>query len=345
MFAIAKTAAAKGLSDTETQPNPTLAPHEVRVDVSHAGICGTDMHIYQWDAWASGRVKVPTVLGHEFVGRIVELGTQVTGFKIGQRVSAECHVVCGVCRWCRTGRGHLCPDTQILGVDRNGAFADEVAVPASNLWPVPDEIPDHHAAIFDPLGNAMHTVMAFPIAGRDVVISGAGPIGLMAVAMARANGAGRIVVLEPNEAKRKLAIELGATHALEPTSDIIEVLKTSLPHMPDLVLEMSGHPKALATALDLLPPGGQMALLGIPAQAVSIDLAKTVIFKGLTLHGIIGRKMYETWYQVEQFLRLHPEKVEKIISHVLPAHAYAKAFTLMEQGQANKIVLDFTTND
>lgn len=345
MFAIVKNSASRGIWSTATQKAAPLGPNDVRIKVSHAGICGTDLHIFQWDKWAEGRVKIPTVLGHEFVGTISELGSHVTHVSLGQRVSAECHVVCGTCRFCRTGRGHLCPDTRIIGVDRDGAFCEEVVVPASNLWPIHPDIPNHHAAIFDPLGNAMHTVSAFDVAGKVVLVSGTGSIGLMAVAMAKALGAATVVVSEPQAHKRELAKTLGADLCLDPAADDLAGRIRAFTGGDDVqvVLEMSGHPRALTTALELVTPGGEVALLGLPSAAVTLPLAETVIFKGLTLQGIIGRRMYDTWYAVDTFVRKHPDVVEKIVSHVLPAADFAKGFDLLESGKSAKIVLDFTT--
>ncbi|MBI1364184.1 MAG: L-threonine 3-dehydrogenase [Proteobacteria bacterium] len=344
MFAIVKNRPEKGLwAEDRLNAQKTLGPNDVRIKVSHAGVCGTDFHIYKWDDWAQGRVKVPTVLGHEFVGNIVEMGSAVSGYTVGERVSAECHITCGVCRFCRTGQGHLCVDTQIIGVDRDGAFTNEVVMPASNLWKIHPDIPDAHAAIFDPLGNAMHTVSAFNLAGKTVMITGAGAIGLMAVAMSKARGAAKVIVLEPQEAKRRMAEALGADMTLDPTqsgaNDKIKAFTNAA--MPDVLLEMSGNEKAIQQGMTLLAMGGEVAMLGIPPKAITLDVASTIIFKGLTVKGIIGRKMFETWYQVDTFVRTNPDAVDKIITHVLPAERFAEAFTLMEEGKAGKVVLKF----
>lgn len=343
MFAIVKNRAEKGLWHENRLPNQQLGPNDVRIKVSHAGVCGTDFHIYKWDDWAKGRVKVPTVLGHEFVGQITELGSAVSGYAIGDRVSAECHITCGVCKYCRTGRGHLCSDTQIIGVDRDGAFTNELVMPAGNLWKIHDSIKDEHAAIFDPLGNAMHTVSAFDLAGKTVLVTGAGAIGLMAIAMSYARGAAHVVVVEPQELKRKMATDLGAALVLDPTqSDVKEQIRTFTEgHMIDVLLEMSGNEKGIQQGMDLLANGGEVAMLGIPPKAITLDIASTIIFKGLTVKGIIGRKMFETWYQVDTFVRKNPAVIDKIITHTLPAERFAEAFTLMEEGKAGKVVLKF----
>jgi threonine 3-dehydrogenase len=234
---------------------------------------------------------------------------------------------------CRTGNAHVCADTKILGVDINGAFAEEVVVPVVNLWPIPDEVPSHHAAIFDPLGNAMHTCMTVPLSGKKVLITGAGPIGLMCVAMAKSLGAVSVTVTEVNPTRLAKAKDLGADFALQPQD-----LKAK---DFDVVLELSGHPAALRQGLEVLKPTGDMVLLGIPAGEVALPLAEQVIFKGLKLHGVVGRRMYDTWYQVERFVKSNPQAVNKIISHTFPAGQFQQAFDLLEAGQANKIVLEF----
>lgn len=343
MFAIVKNRPEKGMWSENRDTQQDLGPNDVRIKISHAGVCGTDFHIYKWDDWAKGRVKVPTVLGHEFVGRISEVGTSVSGYTVGERVSAECHITCDVCRYCRTGRGHLCANTQIIGVDRDGAFTHELVMPAKNLWKIHDNIPDKHAAIFDPLGNAMHTVSAFDLAGKVVMITGAGAIGLMAVAMSHARGASKVIVVEPQESKRHMATDLGADLVLDPLKDNLreKIAAFTQDQMPDVLLEMSGNEKGIQQGLDILANGGEMAMLGIPAKEVTLDVASTIIFKGLTVKGIIGRKMFETWYQVDDFVRNNPGAVDKVITHVLPAERFAEAFTLMEEGKAGKVVLEF----
>jgi len=341
MFAIQKPKAGKGVTATAAAMGQPKA-HEVRIKVTYAGVCGTDMHIYQWDTWAQNRIKPPLILGHEFVGEIIELGAEVQGYQIGQRVSAEGHIVCGVCVLCKTGQAHLCQQTQIIGVDRQGAFCQEIIMPASNLWPVSANISDAHAAIFDPLGNAMHTVMAFSPAGEHVLITGAGAIGLAAVAMAKANGARKVTVVEPNDHKRKVAEQLGADVTLNPFKD--DVVAQTAADRPTRLLEMSGNEKALETGLKALLEGGKVALLGIPPKEITLNLAELVIFKGLTLQGVVGRKMFETWYQVDHFVQNNPAAVDALVTHILPATDYQKAFDLLEAGEAIKIVLKFTDN-
>lgn len=338
MFAIAKTSAAPGLNIISAEAPLSPQAHEVQIAVTHAGVCGTDYHIYSWDGWAQGRVKPPLILGHEFVGEVVAVGSGVTHVTKGQRVSAECHVVCSVCSFCRTGRGHLCAQTSIIGVDQHGAFAERVNVPASNIWPVHNDIPDHHAAIFDPLGNAMHTVMEVPVATKHVVILGAGPIGLMAIAMCKAFGAARVTVLEPQAAKRRLAEDLDADEVLNPLEMDVQSLKQL---QPEIVLEFSGNAKAIQGGLAMLQNGGDMVMLGIPPEPVTLDIANEVVFRGLKLHGIIGRKMFETWQQSDAFMRNHPYVLERIITDRVRAQDFERALTMMKEGTGAKAVLEF----
>lgn len=344
MFAIAKTAPEAGLTAIDQPQVAKLAPNDVRIAVKKAGVCGTDLHIYRWDSWAQGRIKPPLILGHEFVGEVIEVGSHVTAVQKGQRVSGECHIVCNQCRPCRTGNAHLCEKTVIIGVDRAGAFAEQLIMPEQNLWPIADEVPDHHAAIFDPMGNAMHTVMQFSLAGKVVLITGVGSIGLMAVAMAKAAGAARVLVLEPQAHKRKLATNLGADAAIDATDAAAEgqIKEAAGSQGIDVLLEMSGNVRALEAGCRVLNMGGQVALLGIPSQPITFDLGNLLVFKGLEWKGIIGRKMFETWYQVDAFARHHPQVIEQIISHQLPARDFQKGFELFDKGQSVKVVLDLT---
>lgn len=340
MFAITKNEAKKGAWQSDVPEPQEVGPNDVLIKVSHAGICGTDFHIYQWDDWAEKRIKPPLTIGHEFVGKIVEVGSQIKRFTPGMRVSAECHVVCKVCKFCRTGRAHICQDTEIIGVDRDGAFAEYVVVPATNVWPVHEDIPDHHAAIFDPFGNAMHAVMSEPIAGKSVLITGAGAIGLMSVAIARSFGARHITVLEPQGYKRQLAKELWADVVVDPTTEEgMEIAKSAEP--AEILLEMSGVESAIRTGMDLLENGGTAVMMGIPSSPITLDMGEHFIFRGLQMKGVIGRQMYETWYQVEGFMRKNPKSVETCISHVLPKEQFQEGFNLMEKGRAAKVVLKF----
>ena len=340
MFSIAKSHPRPGVwhADAPTPAAPGFG--EVSVKVLKAGICGTDYHIFKWDPWSAGRVPTPMTIGHEFVGRVAALGPGVEHLRLGQRVSAECHVTCGVCVQCRTGNAHLCTKVSIVGVDRPGCFAETVTVPAANLWPVPDAIPDHHAAVFDPIGNAMHTVTSVPVTGQDVLVIGAGPIGLFAAAIARAHGARRVMVQEPNPRRAGLATALGVDLVVAPGADAA-VLDATNGLGPSAVLEMSGNAEALRAALRLARPGAHVSLLGLFGQPLELDLS-SVVMKGLVLHGVTGRRMFDTWYQVESFMQTRPDLVETVITHQLPAERFAEGFALIEAGECAKVVLDFT---
>jgi threonine 3-dehydrogenase len=342
MPAIRKLKSEPGLWWQQETPMPKIGPREVLVAVTHAGICGTDRHIYEWDAWSKSRVQLGITTGHEFVGKVVALGAAVTRAQIGQRVSAEGHIGCGVCQPCRTGNGHICEKVDILGIDCNGCFAQYVAVPEENLWPVHRDIPDHIAAIFDPLGNAMHTVMAAGVSGRSVLITGVGIIGLMAVTIAHAAGAGTILVTDRDEKRLTLAKKLGADHAFHAADEKWPAKARELTHDqgPEVLLEMSGHPKAIRQGFAALRNGGTAALLGIPAEPVPLDLPNDIIFKGATVLGINGRRMFETWYQVESFVLSGRLNLEPIVTHHLPLADFEKGFKLMQAGEAIKVVLE-----
>lgn len=320
---------------------PKPKPDEVLIKIRMVGICGTDLHIYQWDAWSQARVKPPVIIGHEFVGEVYELGSNVKHLQKGQRVSAEGHITCGYCRYCRNGQGHVCQDVEIIGVDRDGCFAEFLCVPAANVWPVHPNIPDKYAALFDPLGNAMHTVMAQSVSMKNVLITGAGSIGLFSIPIAKANGAEKIIVVEPNPMKQRLAREAGADYVIHPEEENVKdlILKYTDGFGPDVLLEMSGNDKSLRMGLDVLCNGGSASLLGIPAGEIAIDLAEEVIFKGITIHGITGRRMYETWYQCESFLLKHGSSIEPIITHVMDLDDVEQGFLKMEKGEAAKVLL------
>lgn len=345
MFTIAKAKAEHGIwsSDQPTLEKP--GPGMVMVDVIAAGICGTDYHIYKWDRWSAGRIKVPMTIGHEFVGVISAVGEDVDGFSIGQRVSAECHIACGKCALCRTGNAHICDKTEIIGVDRAGAFAEQVLIPATNLWKVPDVIPHHHAAVFDPVGNAMHMVATAKVTSKDVLIVGGGPIGLFAAAIAKAHGARTVAVQEPNQARAAIAASLEIDLVVNPRQEEArsQILDLTEGRGPDVVLEVSGNGRALNEALDIAAPGATVALLGIPGGPVELDLGGKVVMKGISLIGVTGRRMYETWFQVEAFMLKNPELIDKVITHILPAKDFADGFKLMDEGACGKVVLDFLT--
>jgi threonine 3-dehydrogenase len=342
MKALVKPAAVPGFRLTDV-PVPEIGPGDVLIRVEKAGLCGTDHHIYAWDGWAQHRVKPPLVVGHEFMGTVAAVGAAVRSVRVGERVSAEGHVVDLTCLLCRTGQAHICEHVQIIGVDRDGAFAEYVAIPEYNVWRLDPEISDEVAAIFDPLGNAVHTVMAAGVSVKSVVITGVGSIGLMAIPVARAAGAAALYAVDVNPAKLELATQLGADAAfLSTQADLVgEIKRRTRGDGADVLLEMSGSGAAIDLGLQMLRNGGTAALLGIPADTVNLNLAERIIFKGLTVLGINGRRMFETWYQTEALVKSGRVDPRSIITHVLPYTAFDRAFELMEKGEAVKIVLDF----
>jgi len=343
--AIVKDHAGTGLVPADV-PEPGIADDGVLVRVRAAGICGTDVHIYEWDDWSRGRIHPPLVVGHEFVGEVVACGRSVRHVRVGQRVSAEGHITCGQCVFCLTGQGHICRDVQIIGVDRDGCFAEYVCVQAANVWPVHDALPDRLAAVFDPVGNAMHTVMAEPPAGRSVLVTGAGAIGLFAVAIARYAGADGITVIEPNERKRAVALETGADLALDPsepgTAD--RILDATGGIGPHILYEMSGHPSAIALGLRLLRNGGTMCALGIPSRPISLDWARDVVFKGITIRAVNGRRMFDTWFQSQSFMLREAATVDRLVTHTVPFGDFERGFDLLRRGEAVKVVLDLASH-
>ncbi len=323
------------------RPRPEIRSDEVLIRVRRAGICGTDLHIYDWDEWSQSRVTPPLVLGHEFMGEVVEVGSLVNDVSVGQRVSAEGHLVCGHCELCRTGASHVCRRTQIIGVDRDGAFADYLAMRATNIVKIPPSISDDHAAVFDPLGNAFHTVLHTEVAGRVVTVIGCGPIGLFAVGIAHAAGAAEVIAVEPHEERLALASAMGANHLLDPEKDDVEasVLDLTRGYGSDVVCEMSGHPSGVVTALRVARNGGHVRLLGLPRGGVEIQLARDVIFKGLHIYGVIGRRMYDTWIEMRNFLAAGLLDIEPVITHRLPLERFEEGITAMRSGEAAKVVL------
>jgi threonine 3-dehydrogenase len=340
MKAIMKVVAGRGFVLRDA-PRPQIGPHEALLRVSAVGICGTDVHIYDWDEWAAGRVRPPIVGGHEFVGVVEEVGRDVAHVAPGARVSGEGHITCGRCRFCRTGRGHICRDVEIIGVDRDGCFAEYLAMPADNLWPVPREISDRHAAIFDPLGNAMHSVTSTQVSGRSVLVIGAGAIGLFAVAIARAAGAVRIFVAEPNAMKRAIAEEVGADIVFDPAETGAEekIVAATEGLGPEVVMEMSGAQGGLKSAFHLVQNGGEVVLMGLPRREVAVDWAEDIIFKGITIHAVSGRRMFDTWYQSQRFLQSGRVDVDPVITHTLDFEDYETGFAALLAGEAAKVVL------
>ncbi len=342
MRALVKPGPEPGFLLTEA-PVPSIGPTDVLIRVEKAGLCGTDLHIYDWDSWAQQRIKPPLVVGHEFMGTVAAVGDAVRAVRVGERVSAEGHIVDLTCLLCRTGQAHICEHVQIIGVDRDGAFAEYVAIPSITCGGSIPAIPDVYAAIFDPLGNAVHTVMAAGVSVKSVAITGVGSIGLMAVAVARAAGATAVYAVDVNPAKLELAQKLGADATFLATQpDVVTAIRDrTRGDGVDVLLEMSGSGAAIDQGLRLLRNGGTAALLGIPSDRVSIDLAERIIFKGLTVLGINGRRMFETWYQTEALVKSGRVDPRAIITHVLPYDQFQRAFDLMSKGEAAKIVLDF----
>ncbi|MES2309863.1 MAG: L-threonine 3-dehydrogenase [Verrucomicrobiota bacterium] len=340
MRCLCKEHAAPGFTLTQA-PISFPGPGEVRIKVKSVGICGTDLHIWLWDKWAASRVKPGTIIGHEFMGVIDLIGEGVKGLAIGDRVSGEGHITCGRCHNCRTGDAHICDHVDIIGIDINGCFADYLVLPASNVWPLTDDIPNHLGAIHDPFGNAMHTVMSVPVTAKTVMVLGAGIIGAMAVGICKAIGEFQVIAVDTNPYKLDLAKKMGAHHLLNPKTDDIakRVKEITRGEGIDTLLEMSGSPVAISSGLDLMRNGGNVAFLGIPAENVSIDLAKQVVFKGLTLKGINGRRMYETWYQCTGFIQNHLMDFEPVITHQLPFESFEEGLQLMKEGKAGKVVL------
>ncbi len=341
MKALVKTTAGVGMEMVDV-PDPTVGPNDVLIRVHHTSICGTDLHIWEWDDWARRTVPVPLVIGHEFMGVVAALGSEVQGLTLGQRVSAEGHITCGHCRNCRAGRRHLCRNTVGIGVSRDGAFAELILMPAVNVFPIPDTIPDDIASFLDPLGNAVHAALSFDLVGEDVLITGAGPIGVMAAAIARFVGARHVVVTDVNDFRLDLAAQMGATRTVNVATTNLEDVERELGMTEgfDVGLEMSGAPAAIRQMLATANHGGRIALLGIPSQEVSIDWNQ-VIFKGLTIKGIYGREMFETWYKMIAMLGSGLD-VSTVVTHRLPADDFADAFEIVSGGLSGKVVLDWT---
>ena len=341
MKALVKAKPERGLW-MEDIPQPMVGHNDVLIKINRTAICGTDIHIFQWDDWAKATIPVPLAVGHEFAGEIVEVGSEVKGFDTGDRVSAEGHITCGVCRNCRAGRRHLCINTVGVGVNRPGAFAEYLSVPAFNVFKLPDVISDDMAAILDPLGNATHTALSFDLVGEDVLITGAGPIGIMAVAIARYAGARHIVITDINDYRLEHATRMGATAALNVTRDSLDdtMKELGMTEGFDVGMEMSGNPQAFRDMLKTMHHGGKVAILGIPPDDSSIDWHQ-VIFKGLILKGIYGREMFETWYKMSSMLQ-SGLNIEAIITHHFDVDDFQPAFELMESGQSGKVILNWT---
>ncbi|MGE5507538.1 MAG: L-threonine 3-dehydrogenase [Chitinophagales bacterium] len=339
MKAVAKLKAAPGAELIEA-PIPEVPSQHVLVKVLATAICGTDIHIYNWDPWAQGRLKVPRIFGHEFCGEIVELGEGVKGFSLGEYVSVETHVACGQCYFCKNGQAHICQEVEIIGVDRDGCFAEYVSVPVANVWRMDRSIPVEIAAIQDPLGNAIHTALAQELIGNYVEVIGCGPIGLCAVAIARHAGAAKIVAADVNDFRLDLARRLGATLTVNTTQTRLDeaVLEHTRGFGADVMLEMSGHPDAIRQGFAALRKGGQVALLGIPSRPMELDLADAIVFKGATVRGINGRKMFGTWYKAMALLEAGLD-VSPVITAKFKLDEFHHAMELARSHEAGKIIL------
>src|SRR3989441_439919 len=340
MKALRKMKAARGLQ-MDTVAVPLIGPTDVLVRVKTASICGTDLHIYGWDRWSQGRIKPPVTLGHEFCGTIERMGDEVAAVKPGDFVSAEMHVNCGHCQQCRLGQAHICQNLRIIGIDQDGAFAEFVKIPASNIWKLDPAIPEHYGAILDPLGNAVHTVLAGPIAGQTVLVTGCGPIGLMSIAVAKACGSSTVFATETNAQRRAMAKKMGADVVVNPAeTDSVERIKAETGGTGvDVLLEMSGNPAAIQQGFRALRAGGRASLLGIPTESVPLDLVNDVIFKGATVQGIYGRRMFQTWVQMTALLKAGRLNLDPLFGERAALEKFEEAFARLQGGLAGKILL------
>ena len=320
---------------------PRFGTTDVLVRVKLASVCGTDLHIYNWDTWAQNRIHPPLIPGHEFCGEVAAVGDEVTTVKEGDFVSAEMHIACGKCLQCRTGEAHICQHVKIIGVDADGAFAEYVRIPESNIWKIDPAIPAEYASVLDPLGNAVHTVLSGDIAAKTVAIVGCGPIGLFAIAVSRAVGAAQVFALEVNAYRRKIAREMKADLVLDPSKDDVKtmVMDATAGVGVDVMLEMSGHPDAIRTGFSILRRGGRVSLLGIPSRPVELNFADDIIFKGATILGINGRRMYQTWYQMQALLKAGKLDLRPAITDRISMRDFSKGMKRLKTGEASKILL------
>ena len=340
MKALRKTRAAKGLEIRQV-PVPSIGALDALVRVTATSICGTDLHIDGWDRWSQGRIKPPVTLGHEFCGIVECVGEDVSALRPGDFVSAEMHLNCGHCHQCRLGEAHICQNLKIIGIDMDGAFAEFVKIPATNIWKLDAAIPEHYAAILDPLGNAVHTVLAGAIAGQTVLVTGCGPIGLMSIAVAKACGSSTVFATETNEHRRAMAEEMGADHVLNPSCEdpVKKILVATGGTGVDVLLEMSGQPAAIQQGFKALRAGGRASLLGIPTENVPLDLVQDVIFKGATVQGIYGRRMYGTWVQMTALLKAGRVNLEPLFGERMVLDNFEAAFAKLHSGMAGKILM------
>jgi threonine 3-dehydrogenase len=340
MKALRKMQPGPGLT-LEAAAVPSIGTTDVLVRVTAASICGTDLHLHGWDRWSQGRIKPPVTLGHEFSGVVERTGDEVSSVKAGDVVSAEMHVSCGHCHQCRLGEAHICQNLRIIGIDRDGAFARFVKIPASNIWKLDPAIPEQYGAILDPLGNAVHTVLAGAIAGQTVLVTGCGPIGLMAIAVAKATGSSTVFATETNAQRRAMAQKMGADVVIDPSAEnaVARILAETSGTGVDVLLEMSGNPTAIQQGFKSLRAGGRASLLGIPTESVPLDLVNDVIFKGATVQGIYGRRMYETWVQMTALLKAGRLNLDALFGERLPLDKFEDAFKMLRGGLAGKILM------
>jgi threonine 3-dehydrogenase len=340
MLAVMKPEAKPGVEIRDVSV-PQIGPTDVLVKVKVASICGTDLHIYNWDRWAQGRIHPPLIPGHEFCGEVVAYGNEVTSVQEGDFVSAEMHVACGKCLQCRTGEAHICQFVKIIGVDADGAFAEYVRIPESNIWKLDPAIPQEYASILDPLGNAVHTVLAGEIAAKTVAITGCGPIGLFSIAVARAVGASTVFAIEVNQHRRKVAQQMKADFVLDPSKDDVNniIMEQTGEMGVDVVLEMAGHPTAIRTAFDIVRRGGRISLLGLTSKPIALNFSEDIIFKGLTIQGINGRRMYQTWYQMTALLKSGKLDLHPVITDRMSMTDFSKGMERLTSGEASKILL------
>ncbi|WP_340679681.1 L-threonine 3-dehydrogenase [Paraglaciecola sp.] len=341
MKSLAKLKAQPGIWMTDS-PMPVLGHNDLLIKIKKTAICGTDIHIYNWDEWSQKTIPVPMVVGHEYAGEVIDIGQEVKGFSLGDRVSGEGHITCGHCRNCRGGRTHLCRNTVGVGVNRSGSFAEYLVIPAYNAFKLPDGISDDLASIFDPFGNAVHTALSFDLVGEDVLITGAGPIGIMAAAVAKHVGARHVVITDINQYRLDLARKMGATRAVDVSKENLnDVMKDlGMTEGFDVGLEMSGVPSAFKGMLENMNNGGKIAMLGIPAQDMSIDWSQ-IIFKGLTIKGVYGREMFETWYKMTSLIQSGLD-LSPIITHRFSIDEFQQGFDIMRSGQSGKVILNWS---
>jgi threonine 3-dehydrogenase len=340
MKAVVKPEAAPGAELTMVDV-PQAGPGEVLIKIKATSICGTDVHIYEWDPWAASRINPPMIFGHEFAGEVVELGQGTSTLKVGDCISAETHVVCGVCHQCRSGQAHICKDVSIIGVDRPGVFAEYATIPERNAWRNPPDMSPDVASVQEPFGNAVHTALSTELVAKTVLVTGCGPIGLMAIAIAKAAGASFVIGTEVVPYRLELARQIGADVVLDPTTTDIttEILTSTDGTGVDVLLEMSGNPSAIHEGFSALRCGGYAALLGLPSRPIEFDVANEIVFKGATVHGVTGRRMWQTWYQTRALLSSGAVDVEPIITHRLPLEEFTQGIELMRSGQCGKVVL------